>query len=524
MRSNSFYTMLLTALMMVLLVPGCSDNTIKADAAAPEKLISGLKDLDGKRVASLAGSCFQEKAAKAAPGIKITPVYFNDNISSVQALLDGKVDAVFFEEPMVTFWCTSYPNLLYNAGNYADDSYAFAMKKNSPLKGKIDAVIRKLEENGELDLFQKKWCGSVDQNRKLQQWSHKKDYTGAAGTLRFATDPSQEPMAFTLNGAYAGVDLEVINRVAYELNMKLEVIPMKFNSFIRALQEDKADLAGAAMSVTSERQKIVDFTIPYCYGTHTILACKTGKKPVKSMHRINSLQDLDGKQVASMTGSSFAAKTAEVMPEVKIIHRYFASNNDSIQALRDGKVDAVLMDEPMVRFWCAKYPDELYLAGVFANDTYSFAVKRNSPLKAKIDPVIRRLKRSGELDKFQKKWCHPDAAALQLEKWSHKKDYDGSAGTLRYATSAGHEPMAFMVGSKFSGMDIEVVNRIAYELNMKLEIINMNFASLASALQSDQVDMIGGALSITSERQGKMDFVIPYCIGGYTILARRSGN
>ena len=56
-------------------------------------------------------------------------------------------------------------------------------------------------------------------------------------------------------------------------------------------------------------------------------------------------------------------------------------------------------------------------------------------------------------------------------------------------------------------MDIEVISRVAYELNMKLEIISMNFGSLLEALLSKKVDVVGGSMSITPTRQEKVDFV-----------------
>jgi polar amino acid transport system substrate-binding protein len=70
------------------------------------------------------------------------------------------------------------------------------------------------------------------------------------------------------------------------------------------------------------------------------------------------------------------------------------------------------------------------------------------------------------------------------------------------------------------GMDIEVLNRVAYELNMKVEYIKMNFAELLDALQAGKADLVGGCLSVTPERQQKVDFVHPYYKGGMAVLAR----
>ena len=71
---------LLCAVVTIAFIAGCGEK-IADSKAVPEKLISGLKDLHGKKVASLTGSCFVEKARQTAPDVELIPVYFNDNIS-----------------------------------------------------------------------------------------------------------------------------------------------------------------------------------------------------------------------------------------------------------------------------------------------------------------------------------------------------------------------------------------------------------------------------------------------------------
>ena len=180
----------------------------------------------------------------------------------------------------------------------------------------------------------------------------------------------------------------------------------------------------------------------------------------------------------------------------------------------------MFLDEPMARLWIARYPDKLYAGEVYVKDAYSFATRQNSPLTARISRVIEQLEKSGELEKFKQKWCASTDPNRTLEKWTHKKDFNGSAGVLKYATDFTQEPMAFSLKGEYVGMDIEVIARVAYELNMKLEIISMSFGSLLEALLSKKVDVVGGAMSITPTRQEKVDFVTSYYQGGQTIVAR----
>ena len=123
-------------------------------------------------------------------------------------------------------------------------------------------------------------------------------------------------------------------------------------------------------------------------------------------------------------------------------------------------------------------------------------------------------------EQFKAKGCKAIDQSRRITKWTHKKDYDGSAGIIRYATDVSQVPMAYQAYNELMGMDIEVLNRVAYELNMKVEYIKMNFAELLDALQAGKADLVGGCLSVTPESQQKVDFVHPYYKGGMAGLAR----
>ena len=186
--------MFLAAVLITAMV-SCSKSKTEKNKNSK---ISTLQDLHGKKAASLTGSSFQEDAEKVAPKVKITPLFFNDTALCVQAVLSGKADAVFLDEPMARLWIARYPDKLYAGEVYVKDAYSFAIRKNSPLTARISRVIEQLEKSGELEKFKQKWCGSTDPNRKLEKWTHKKDFDGSAGVLSYATDFTQEPMAFLL--------------------------------------------------------------------------------------------------------------------------------------------------------------------------------------------------------------------------------------------------------------------------------------------------------------------------------------
>ncbi len=236
---------------------------------------------------------------------------------------------------------------------------------------------------------------------------------------------------------------------------------------------------------------------------------------------IRELADLAGKKAGYLEGGVFPHLLKTLQPDIAEFQA-FHYTQFMVQALRKGKIDAVLEDEPIALLWAAYYPEDLHVAFNYADDSYAFATCKGNPLSERLSAVIQQLEQSGELERFKEKWCKSIDQNRRITKWNHKKDYDGSAGTIRYATDPTQVPMAYMAYNELMGMDIEVINRVAYELNMKVEYIKKDFAELLDAVQNNQVDLVGGCLSITPKRKDRVDFTYPYYKGGMAVLVRNA--
>ena len=512
------FLLMFFAAVLVPVVVSCSKQ--KTDESQ-NGMISSLQDLHGKKAASTSGSAFQESAEKAAPEVKITPLYFNDNALCVQAVLTGKADAVFLDEPMAQLWLARHPDELYIAGIYTQDQYSFAIRKNSPLTAKISRVIEQLEKSGELAKFKKKWCGSTDPNRKLEKWTHKKDFDGSAGVLTYATDFTQEPMSFSLNGQYVGMDIEVISRVAYELNMKLEIISMNFGSLLEALLSKKVDVVGGSMSITPTRQEKVDFVTSYYQGGQTIVARKPKKSAVAEIEKIT---DLSGKKVGVRAAGTLPLLAEKFVKGVNYV--YFSEYTDAVQALLAGKIDAVLIDEPIATCFVNQKPGQLKIASIFVDDEYGFALPKNSPLLERASAVVKKMEKSGDLAKLKAKWCGTDPDKKVPEDWSKQFPNTGKNGVLRFSSPTLDEPLCYIDGrQQVVGYEKDVIDRIAAELDMKLEFINIAPGARMETIASGKADISGGSMSITPERKEKVDFLPAHYKGGVAILVPQAiGN
>jgi len=91
---------------------------------------------------------------------------------------------------------------------------------------------------------------------------------------------------------------------------------------------------------------------------------------------------------------------------------------------------------------------------------------------------------------------------------------------LRVGTNPEYPPYSYKVGSQLAGIDVDIANRIAEKLKMEVQISEIPFEELFSALSVDKIDMAVSAITITKERQKRFDFTSPYSITDQVLLSK----
>lgn len=232
--------------------------------------------------------------------------------------------------------------------------------------------------------------------------------------------------------------------------------------------------------------------------------------------KITNLAQLSGKEFAVPTGTVADKLVLSKIPDAKF--KYFNSVLDACMAVKAGKADAAAYDEPILKNIAGKNPGLKVLPEKITTDNYGFAVQLgNDKLKNAIDSVVNELKTNGEYDAMLARWLPEKGAPKPMTEISS----EGTNGVLKFGTSAVTEPFSFIDGSqKIVGLDIEIASLVAKKLNMKLEIMNMDFGAMIPALISNKVDMIGACITITEERAKSVLFSAPYYTGGIAALIK----
>lgn len=210
-------------------------------------------------------------------------------------------------------------------------------------------------------------------------------------TLIMVTEAGFAPYEYYDDGEIVGVDIDIAREIAKEMGKELVVKDVAFDSIINEVKTGKADFGAAGISYTDERAKQVDFSINYSTSNQVVV--------VKNGSNIRDVNNIDGKKIAVQLGSvadtyvTSNFKNSEIVREKK----YLAA----IQDLKDGKADAVVMDELPAKEMVKNNNDIMILSGNLASDSYGMVVKKgNTKLLNTIDKVLNRLKDDGKIDKY----------------------------------------------------------------------------------------------------------------------------
>ena len=209
-------------------------------------------------------------------------------------------------------------------------------------------------------------------------------------TLVMATNATFPPYEFKEGDSFAGIDVEIAGKIAEKLGMTLEIKDVEFGSIIGGVQTGKFDIGMAGMTVTDERLKSVNFSDSYATGIQVVI--------VKSDSAIKSLDDLKGDGSMKFgvqqdtTGDIYASDTVENGGYGKDNVVRYKTGADAVQALKTGKVDAVIIDNEPAKNFVKANEGLSILNGDWVKENYAIAIaKENTELLEKVNGALKEL-------------------------------------------------------------------------------------------------------------------------------------
>jgi polar amino acid transport system substrate-binding protein len=213
-------------------------------------------------------------------------------------------------------------------------------------------------------------------------------------TIIFATCADYPPFEYYTRGELQGFDIELGVLIAQHLNKQCIFKDMGFNSILPALEHGIVDAALSTMTVTPERQKNFDFSIPYYIESLSILS--------KNSHKIDTQLGLQHKKIACQIGTTMEIWLKNNAPNTEIIS--MDSNTSAVEALKSGHVDGVLIDTVQAQSFVALNTELNSHIIAQADGGYAVAMKKGSPLLSQINTALESLQQNGTIDRLKQKY------------------------------------------------------------------------------------------------------------------------
>ncbi|MEO8756914.1 MAG: transporter substrate-binding domain-containing protein [Devosia sp.] len=232
-------------------------------------------------------------------------------------------------------------------------------------------------------------------------------------TIQAVTENAYTPLNFAdpKTGQGIGWEYDAVNEIGKRLNAKINWNTMAWDPMIQAIHDGQYDIGMDGISITDDRKKQVDFSDSYMDNKEFMLV-RADEARIKAKDDFAANTDL---LIGAQSGTSgFYAAIYDVLdgneqnPRVKLFDTFGAS----VQALKTGDVDMVLMDQASIDGYIAADPGVFKTVGdPIGSDQFGFIFKPGSDLVVPVNAAIAAMKADGTVDGLNRKWFYEYSTA-----------------------------------------------------------------------------------------------------------------
>jgi ABC-type amino acid transport substrate-binding protein len=218
------------------------------------------------------------------------------------------------------------------------------------------------------------------------------------GKITVASNIAYPPFEFSPKGRPKGFDIDLMNEIAKRAGFKVRYENVQFDSVLRGLDADLFDAAISAMSITTEREKQIDFSEPYFNADQALL--------VKSDSGIKSVDDLADATVGVQAGSTGQLKGEELHKDGRVGEvKPYRTIAEAFSDLRAGKIDGVIYDLSAAHKKVVENKGKIrYVESIPTGEQYGIAFPKGSLLVEPVNQALEDIKNDGTYKKLYKKW------------------------------------------------------------------------------------------------------------------------
>ena len=285
--------------------------------------------------------------------------------------------------------CTLTAAMLAGCGSQGSDSSSADKDKD------VNAQITQADDGEESNAGAQDGADDAGSGTQTDGEGAAQVKTVKEGVLTMATNATFPPYEYYEGNEIIGIDVDIADAIAKKLGLELKIEVMEFNSIIIAVTQGKADIGLAGMTVMEERLDAVNFSDSYATGIQAIIVAKDSD--------IQGVDDLKGKKIGVqlMTTGDIYATDDFGKENVEAYNK----GADAVMALKQGKVDAVIIDNQPALAFVRETEGLKVLDTQYKVEDYAAALsKDNEGLLTAVNGALAELEQDGTLQSIIEKY------------------------------------------------------------------------------------------------------------------------
>jgi polar amino acid transport system substrate-binding protein len=502
------------------------------EKTAPSKELS-WEDYKGKKLSMVVGFAYGSDVVEDFETEDIQ--FFQDYSLMLESVAVGKTDGAFVDLTAAPIYENERDDLTFVPvpSEFFISPMGFICS-DPELLSQFNVFLAEATTDGTMDELHDKWMLSVpDSKTPMPEIENKNDPDPITAYLSELTLPFSY---FGEGNEIKGYDAELLIRFANSIGRGVSVTPVEFNAILPAVQSGKADFGAAGISITAEREEMVDFSDP-TYTDSLALMIRAGgaaggaapagsdagggriiSAPTATEKTAEKPYNPDNLSAEDIMGGTFAARLGSIYDQIVYDNfepskvELFEDFASAYEAVNQGKVQYAVYDTVISMIGIKQYENLSYfeLPESYLNVPDAYAANfSKQDLIDEFNAFLKEANADGTVADMKERWL-----SQKFDENTTKMPYinldDNTGETIRIAVDATSAPYTYIDGSNTPiGFDVEMLMHFAESTNRKLEFQNMAFNAILPTINSGKADMGIGSISITDERKETVLFTDP---------------
>ncbi len=216
----------------------------------------------------------------------VEPVTYDTFALAATDMKNGNAKYVFVDKTTAKALCKEITGIKFIDIALSSENYGIGIDPaQADLKTKIDGILE--AKAAEIEAIKDKYMNG-EEDKYVGVTSATKDVNKADAQLVVATNAEFAPWEYTEGGKFYGIDMEIAQILATELNLELVIEDMSFDMVVGAVGKQGVDLAMSGITITAERMAVINFSKPY-YTEAIVVVCKQDDTSLDSVGTVVDL-------------------------------------------------------------------------------------------------------------------------------------------------------------------------------------------------------------------------------------------